>query len=287
MTTEIRLAQFGMGMQEGTLLKWLKAEGDSVQEGEIIAEVEAAKSIVEICSPATGVISRLMVKADETVPVQAVLATISDAADYAAKSAHVSSRRQVEPRARRLAQQNLIDLAIVPGTERITETDIEKIVAANEARRPPSDAIERDVAEVDPNKGLSIEQQNLRIVRDEFYGGIAANDWTRAEAVLDHDLIEVHEADGLPYGGVWKGIEGFRRITKIIHETWKPLDWKVLQYATGGDLVMVYFQLSGAGRNSTAFSMPVVEILRFKNHKVIEIRVMYWDTKRIRDCAGI
>jgi pyruvate/2-oxoglutarate dehydrogenase complex dihydrolipoamide acyltransferase (E2) component len=78
MTTEVILAQFGMGMTEGTLLKWLKQEGEPVQEGETIVEVEAAKAVVEVVAPASGILSRIIVAAGDTVPVYSVIAFISD-----------------------------------------------------------------------------------------------------------------------------------------------------------------------------------------------------------------
>lgn len=76
MVTEVKLAQFGMGMSEGTPLRWLKQEGDSVIEGETIVEVEAAKAVVEVVAPVSGVLTKILVKADETVPVYSVIALI-------------------------------------------------------------------------------------------------------------------------------------------------------------------------------------------------------------------
>ena len=76
MTTDVKLPQQGMGMTEGTVTKWLKAVGESVKEDEVIAEVEAAKATIEIEAPASGVLSSIMVKEDETVPVGSTLATI-------------------------------------------------------------------------------------------------------------------------------------------------------------------------------------------------------------------
>ncbi len=76
---EIRLPQWGMGMQEGTIVRWLKAEGDSVEKGEEIVEVESAKVNEMVQAPAAGRIVRMVVKEGETVPVQAVLAELEPA----------------------------------------------------------------------------------------------------------------------------------------------------------------------------------------------------------------
>lgn len=77
---EIRLAQQGMGMQDGTVVRWLKREGDQVEKDELLAEVEAAKAVVEVTSPVAGVLYRILVQAEENVPVQTLLALIDDSA---------------------------------------------------------------------------------------------------------------------------------------------------------------------------------------------------------------
>lgn len=76
MATEVNLPQFGMGMTEGTVQKWLKAEGDPVTEEEEIAEVEAEKVTVMVVAPETGTLVRIVVKEGETVPVFTTLAMI-------------------------------------------------------------------------------------------------------------------------------------------------------------------------------------------------------------------
>jgi 2-oxoglutarate dehydrogenase E2 component (dihydrolipoamide succinyltransferase) len=76
MATEIRLPQYGMTMHEATLLSWLKAVGDPIQEGEPIAELETDKMTVELEAPASGVLASIAAQAGETVAVLAVLGMI-------------------------------------------------------------------------------------------------------------------------------------------------------------------------------------------------------------------
>ncbi len=76
MSEEVNLPQFGMGMTEGTLVQWLKAEGDPVVEDEEIAEVEAEKVNVMVVAPVTGTLSTILVGPGETVPVFTALALI-------------------------------------------------------------------------------------------------------------------------------------------------------------------------------------------------------------------
>lgn len=79
MTTPVNLPQFGMGMTEGTVIEWLKSVGDDVVEDEDIAEVEAEKVNVMVVAPASGVLSKILVQPDETVPVFTTLALITEA----------------------------------------------------------------------------------------------------------------------------------------------------------------------------------------------------------------
>ncbi len=163
--TEIRLPQFGMGMQEGTIISWLKREGDAVAAGDVVAEIEAEKVTEELVATGGGVLQRILVPEGETVAVNELLAVIGpagaappdagepvvvgDAADPAEDrrttvmdsgpgsspgqalrrndDAGGGPRRQVTPRARRLAADLGVDLDSVTGTGpggRITDDDI-------------------------------------------------------------------------------------------------------------------------------------------------------------------
>jgi pyruvate/2-oxoglutarate dehydrogenase complex dihydrolipoamide acyltransferase (E2) component len=73
---DVRLAQFGMGMQDGEIVRWLKRVGDTVAEGEVLAEVEAAKAVVEIVAPCGGEIVDICVGEGNTLAVLGTLARI-------------------------------------------------------------------------------------------------------------------------------------------------------------------------------------------------------------------
>ena len=77
MVVEVRMPQWGMGMTEGTVLRWLKAVGDRVEHDEPIVEVEAAKATGEVTAPAAGILTERLVEENETVGVQTVLALIA------------------------------------------------------------------------------------------------------------------------------------------------------------------------------------------------------------------
>ncbi|HUJ66030.1 MAG TPA: lipoyl domain-containing protein [Acidimicrobiales bacterium] len=76
MSCDVNLPQFGMGMTEGTITRWLKSEGDRVIEDEEIAEVETEKVEVVVVAPESGRLSKILIQPGETVPVFTTLAII-------------------------------------------------------------------------------------------------------------------------------------------------------------------------------------------------------------------
>jgi pyruvate/2-oxoglutarate dehydrogenase complex dihydrolipoamide acyltransferase (E2) component len=74
---EVKLPQWGMGISEGTVVKWLKPVGDHVAEDEPLVEVETAKATDFVTAPASGVLAEIVVSERETVPVNALLALIN------------------------------------------------------------------------------------------------------------------------------------------------------------------------------------------------------------------
>ena len=76
---KVLLPQWGMGMSEGKIVKWLKGIGDAVVEDEPLAEVEAEKTTETLESPGIGTITEILVAEGETIPVRTVLAIIEKA----------------------------------------------------------------------------------------------------------------------------------------------------------------------------------------------------------------
>ena len=175
MATEVLLPQWGMEMAEGTIVKWLKNEGDPIQEGEPLVAIETAKLETDLESVATGILARIMVSEGDTVPIRTVLAVIAapgeavDGPSPAPSSSAASpspttqsqaspaapaadgTRVQVVPAARRLARDNGIDLAAVPGSGpggRIVITDVEQAMRA--ARQPAAPATDGTRVQVVP-----------------------------------------------------------------------------------------------------------------------------------------
>ncbi|KAA9151185.1 2-oxoglutarate dehydrogenase, E2 component, dihydrolipoamide succinyltransferase [Microbacterium lushaniae] len=78
MSTSVVLPALGESVTEGTVTRWLKKVGDTIQEDEGLLEISTDKVDTEIPSPVSGVLEEILVQEDETVEVGAVLAKIGD-----------------------------------------------------------------------------------------------------------------------------------------------------------------------------------------------------------------
>jgi pyruvate dehydrogenase E2 component (dihydrolipoamide acetyltransferase) len=76
--TTISMPQLGETIIEGTILKWLKREGETIERDEPLFEISTDKVDTEVPSPVTGTVSKILVEEGQTVPVGTDLAEISD-----------------------------------------------------------------------------------------------------------------------------------------------------------------------------------------------------------------
>ena len=166
MASEVIMPQMGFDMKEGTLVRWIKREGDEVASGEIIAEIETDKAVVEIEAFDSGVLRQTLIDEGTTVPVGEVIAVIAGADEEVAERPSPSAasvkapamaapapappppapamRGEVKasPLAKREAQKLGIDIAAVPGTGpngRVTKKDVTDF-AAGGAQAPAAPA---------------------------------------------------------------------------------------------------------------------------------------------------
>lgn len=165
MATNVILPSLGFDMVDGTLSRWLKKEGDRVEKGEAIAEIETEKATVEIQANASGVLAKIVVEAGKTVPVGTVIGWIAEPGETVQAApapppqapgpglpptdvtagvekketppGPAAERVKASPVARRMAQEAGIDLARIQGSGpdgRVMERDVQ---AAMEAKPSP------------------------------------------------------------------------------------------------------------------------------------------------------
>ena len=157
-------------MTVGTLLSWMKKPGDQVKRGEIIAEVDTDKGVIEVEVFTSGIIEQLLIEPGAEVPVGTVLAiireeekavgseisdvttpTLPQAPTLIAPSLPVppvaaAPRVRASPAAKKLASESGIELATVTGTGpggRIQREDVERAIATRAAPPAVSEQAER------------------------------------------------------------------------------------------------------------------------------------------------
>ena len=157
MAFEFELPDVGEGIAEGEIVEWHVAPGDSVEEDQVMADVETDKAVVDLPAPVTGTVLELHADAGDIVPVGSVVATIdvdgegepadesdvdeveaesataeTDASDQdAIEAAAGSGRVFAPPNVRRLARELGVDITGVDGSGpsgRITEGDVRAAV---------------------------------------------------------------------------------------------------------------------------------------------------------------
>jgi len=75
-TVNAIMPNLGTNMEKGTITKWIKKEGDKIVKGEPLFEIMTEKVVMEIESPASGVLSKILVQEGSTVPVTETVAII-------------------------------------------------------------------------------------------------------------------------------------------------------------------------------------------------------------------
>jgi pyruvate dehydrogenase E2 component (dihydrolipoyllysine-residue acetyltransferase) len=165
--TEVRMPKLGMAMKQGVVTKWLKAEGEAVQEGADLFELSTEKISAVVPAPASGLLGRVVAEPGTELPVGALLALIGETGDAfppreelaaappaaAASAAPVAegSKRPpgpppgaapaeaapASPAARRRARELGVDVAMVPPRapgKRVTTEDVEAFAEAAAAQ---------------------------------------------------------------------------------------------------------------------------------------------------------
>ena len=171
MITEVIVPILDQTTTEVRLVNWIKNEGDAVISGEVVCEIETDKATVEIESPKAGTLRKILIEADTNIPPLTVVALVSDTDDAlpdidpyykvktqqpkatnatptSASSVQSGENKRNErdariissPRARRLADENNIDIASISGTGprgRILESDVKQILDNTRNRSDP------------------------------------------------------------------------------------------------------------------------------------------------------
>jgi pyruvate/2-oxoglutarate dehydrogenase complex dihydrolipoamide acyltransferase (E2) component len=157
---EFKLPDLGEGVAEGEIARWLVAVGQEIEEDDPLVEIQTDKTTVEIPSPASGRVARILVEAGELVPVGTPLVVIGDGEVEAVaeepgdqvraeepgpvaveedEPAQPSERVKATPLVRRIAAELGVDLSGLAGTGpggRVTEGDVRRFAAMSGGQTP-------------------------------------------------------------------------------------------------------------------------------------------------------
>lgn len=178
MATNLVMPALGYDMTHGAIARWLKKEGDSVKQGEAIAEVDTEKATVEIQSFGSGVLQKILVAAGNDIPVGTVIGIVGAPGEKMStpsaspmpvrdaispppltkgrevgippvQTTHSASPKgdgwiKASPLARRIAEIEGVSLADIAGTGpegRITEKDVKSFLAQRRVGRPAASPV--------------------------------------------------------------------------------------------------------------------------------------------------
>ena len=158
MITKVVMPMLGWTMKEGTIVTWLKKEGEEVEKGEPLLEIETGKVLKDIESPGTGILRKILIPEESTVPVTEILAIIAEPQEEIpdlqnmiekakvllespnAVSVEKNEERvikkhpvkiKISPAAKKIAEKNNIDLNRITGTGpngRIVRKDVFQVI---------------------------------------------------------------------------------------------------------------------------------------------------------------
>lgn len=155
--TPVILPKLGLTMDEGRLAAWLKKEGDRVEEGEILFEVETDKATMEVESPVAGYVRRLLAAVGDDIPVTQVIALISTSADEPI-GVLPPGGATTEPA---LAEASALVSAPAAGSPRAPGAPGERVVASPAARKRAQE-LGVDLATVRPSRGVRISVEDVQ-----------------------------------------------------------------------------------------------------------------------------
>lgn len=215
MANTVEMPKLGFDMAEGKLVKWVKAENEKIEKGEVLAEIETDKATVEVESSFSGIVAKHLVKENTVLPVGTPIAVITDEGEVfnpeaffeikaketqvvpaensqpielpktiteaAAENPQIAGFIKASPLAKRIALEKGINLASITGSGpgfRIVKRDLENALAT---------------AAASLSQPVEIHQKLSDIVS----GGDETLDISRLRAAIGKRMLESHQS--IPY----------------------------------------------------------------------------------------
>ncbi|MEU4533141.1 nuclear transport factor 2 family protein [Micromonospora ureilytica] len=112
-------------------------------------------------------------------------------------------------------------------------------------------------------------------------GGPGTADFTPLAPFFSQDVV-LHQADALPYGGIWRGHEGMERFFLAMSRTWEIFDMVEQSFLSSASPLVVLTQVHARSR-STGYELdfPILQTITLENGQITEVHPFYWDTAAI------
>ncbi len=100
--------------------------------------------------------------------------------------------------------------------------------------------------------------------------------------------VELHQADTLPYGGIWRGHDGMERFFLAMSRAWEAFDMVDQRYLSTSGTAVVLTQVHARARaTGQELRFPILQTIRVLDGRIAEVRPFYWDTAAIATaCAS-
>ena len=140
----VTMPKLGFDMAEGTLVRWVKKEGDKVEKGELLAEIETDKATVEVESQFSGVVLKHLVKEGTAVPVSKPIAAVGEAGEKVDESVLGSAGAGEQKAAEPMAEEKKAEQSVnqKQSINRLTDQQIGSQVKQESKPAPAKKAVE-------------------------------------------------------------------------------------------------------------------------------------------------
>jgi pyruvate dehydrogenase E2 component (dihydrolipoamide acetyltransferase) len=233
MPTRVEMPQLGLTMEKGTILQWLKAEGEVLEKGQPLVLIQTEKVEYEVEASADGTLLKVLAKEGAEVPVGGVMAILGQPGEdvsslleprAASRESRVASRVaeatgapgdriRISPVAKKLAQEHGIDIATLTPTGpegRIVREDVERAIATRSAAPARAAAVPTAaIPEVIPLAGIR------KVIFDRM-----GQSWREVARVTLFASVDMTEAVALrrAKGAEWERRFGVKpSFTDLIH----------------------------------------------------------------------
>jgi ketosteroid isomerase-like protein len=99
--------------------------------------------------------------------------------------------------------------------------------------------------------------------------------------------VELHQAEALPYGGIWRGHDGMEQFFLAMARTWEAFEMVEQEFlATSGTAVVLTQVHARARATGREIDFPILQSIRVIDGRISEVRPFYWDTAAIANACG-